>query len=534
MSPAQAAGRRLAVSRILQHPRLNQRGKLIGVWNYVQEREIVDGTQFLIAQPDGQLYVVLGNSNEVIQLPRAGRGGDRWHSYFHSVYGFGEREPEARFVYDSLRSYCIEHGTKVELRRFSAYDRKTRTAYLSNYNGRQWRIDGDTVTRVPVGEDGVFFVDDDPGVTVEPEIANHGILLDRLTDINFAPMGLSGITPEQQRQAFIVWIFALAFPDLMPTKPILLLEGAMGSGKTAAIQLLQLALMGESRAMLLQRNKEDDFGVLLLRSPIALFDNTDSYIEWVPDAVCAYTTAGVWNKRKLYTDDESMVIRPHAFIAIASKNPASFRREDVADRCVILRMERRKSFSGFDALKESIKTDRPRLFGEYLWHLNRIVAVLREQAEAPSVDETHRMADFAALARVIAQVFEWPEGTVDDLMLALQGERDAFINEEDPLLDVLEKWIAYRPRNGVANIGREINITQLATELDTMAQAMAIPWKHTQRTLSQKMRSPHIERKFHVETRSVDSHRMFKLWRHSDAKLEVVEDDNIVALPGVE
>lgn len=516
----------------MQSGKLNQRGKLISVWNYVQEREIIDGTQFLVAQPDGQLYVVIGSSNEVIQLPRSGRGGDRWHAYFHSVYGFGERETEAKFVYDSLRSYCIEHGARVELRRFAAYNRTTKTAYLSNYNGRQWKIDGETIQRVPVGEDGVFFVDDDPGVTVEPNIGNHGILLDRLTDINFAPMGLSGITPEQQRQAFIVWIFALAFPDLMPTKPLLLLEGAMGSGKTAAVQLLQLALMGESRAMVLQRNKEDDFGVLLLRSPIALFDNTDSYIEWVPDAVCAYTTAGVWNKRRLYTDDESMIIRPHAFIAIASKNPASFRREDVADRCVILRMERRKTFASFDKLKESIHEDRPLLFGEYLYWINKIVAVLREETTDAST-ETHRMADFAALARVIARVFEWPEGTVDELMLALQGERDAFINEEDPLVDVLEKWIAYRPRGGVGNVGREINIVQLMTELDTMAQALQIPWKHTQRTLAQKMRSPHIERKFHVETRSVDGHRMFRLWRHSDAKLEVVSDD-VIMLPGVD
>lgn len=517
----------------MNHPKLTQRGKLIGIWNYVLETETVCGTQFLVTQPDGALYVVLGETNEVIPLPRSGRGGDRWHSYFHSVYGYGEREEQARFCYDSLRSHCIEHGTRVELRRFAVYDRRTRTVYLSNYNGRMWKLDGENVERVPVGEDGIFFADDDPGVTVEPEVANHGVLLDRLTNINFAPMGLSGITPEQQRMAFIVWIFALALPDMMPTKPILLLEGAMGSGKTAAVQLLQYALMGESRPMILQRNKEDDFGVLLLRSPIALFDNTDSYIDWVPDAICAYTTAGVWNKRRLYTDDESMVIKPHAFIAIASKNPASFRREDVADRCVILRLERRSEFSSFKALVQGIKDDRPRLFGEYLWYLNRIVAVLREDGDALlSQDETHRMADFAALARVVGRVLDWPEGTVDELMLALQGERDAFINEEDPLLDVLEKWIAYRPRGGVGNVGREVTAVQLATELDTLAQAMQIPWKHTQRTIAQKIRSPHIERVLHVETGNVGGHRTFKMWRHTDARLEVVDGDP--ALPVAE
>ena len=200
---------------------------------------------------------------------------------------------------------------------------------------------------------------------------------------------------------------------------------------------------------------------------------------------------------------------------------------------MILRLERRSEFSSFKALVQNIKDDRPRLFGEYLWYLNRIIAVIREHGDALlSQDETHRMADFAALARVIGRVLDWPEGTVDDLMLALQGERDAFINEEDPLLDVLEKWIAYRPRGGVGNVGREINVTQLATELDTLAQAMQIPWKHTQRTIAQKIRSPHIERVFHVESLSQGGHRAFRLWRHTDAKLEVIDGDP--AIPEVQ
>jgi hypothetical protein len=526
MSPTEAATRRYAVARILQNQRLTPRGRLISCWNYVVGREIEAGTQFLIADPGGQLYTVLGETNEVIQLPRAGRGGDRWHSYFHSVYGFGEREELARFVYDSLRSYVIQHGTKVELRRFSAFNTATKTIYLSGYNGRQWKIDGETIESVPVGEDGVFFADDDNGTTVEPEIGNHGELLERLTSINYAPMGLSGITPHQQQMAFIIWIFALALPDLMPTKPILLLEGTQGSGKSATVQLLQLALMGISQPMILQRNKEDDFGVLLLRSPIAIFDNTDSYIEWVPDAICAYTTAGLWNKRKLYTDDESMVIKPHAFIAIASKNPASFRREDVADRMIIMRLDRRTAFGSFQQLKATMLADRPRLFGEYLFLLNRLVAVLREDGDSLIQDETHRMADFAALARVVGRVFGWDPAEIDGLMLALQGERDAFINEEDPLVDILEKWIAYRVRstNSCPNVGREITAIQLCTELETIALGNQIPWKHTARTIGQKIRSPHIERVFHVETATVANHRTYKFWRHADLRAVDIGD----------
>ena len=498
------------------------------VWNFIITKEIELGTQFLVASGGaGELYAVLGETQAVIRLSASGRGG-AWHHYCHTAYGIGEREAAARFVYDALRAYAFEHGTHVELRRFSAFNTNTRTGYLSAYNGRMWKLDGAAISVETVGEDGVFFADDDGGLPVaDVDIGNHGILLDRLTDINFAPCGLSGITPTQQRMALIVWIFALAFPDLMPTKPILLLEGTQGAGKSASMQLLQLALMGAARPMILSRNKEDDFGVLLLRSPIAVFDNTDSYIEWVPDAICAYTTAGLWNKRKLFTDDESMTIRPHAFIAIASKNPASFRREDVADRCVILRLERRSVFTSFQALKESIATDRPRLLGEYLWYVGQIIEALRAGAGATE-HETHRMADFAALARVVGHVLGWAAQDVSDLMLALQGERDAFINEEDPLIDLLVKWVGYRRRDGRANFGRLITATELHTELGTLAAADQIELKYSARTLAQKIRSPHIERVLHVESSVVGGHKAYKFWRHTDPRLEIVPAEPMI------
>lgn len=862
-----AAEHRLHIHRILNNLLIKTRGRKLNLWNYILTAEIQAGTQFLVTKPEGALYVVLGITNEIISIPRAGRGGDRWFSYFHTTYGISEREDEAKFVYDILRAYIYEHGIKVSLRRFSSYNLVTRTVYMSAYNGRMYKIDGTNITELSVGEDEIFFADDDGGEHVDVDIGDHGLLVERITNLNFAASGLSGITPEQQKMALTIWMFALAFPDLMPTKVLLLLEGAQGSGKclgagtrvilangdtipvelvktgdqligpdgkprnvlstivgngplyrinpvkgdpwicndahiltlknsdtdniediplstfldmkpwrqnrwkqfnvgvddfaiseprpidpyflglwfgdgtkslnengiltgvaiskpdpevlaicknianiwdlkvtttlsynncpthrlistawhsnklldairnivgpsinipkayacaprnerlaflagfldadaeynqgfiitqkredwakaiwwiarslgffstirtrqagykrqdgtefigtywvvgingnldqiptkiprkqakarqqikdatrtgltvepigsgnyygftldgdgrfllgdftvthnTTGIQLLQLTLMGMSRPMILQRNKEDDFGVVLLRSPIALFDNTDSYIDWVPDAVCAYTTSGSWTKRRLYSDDESMVIKPHAFIAIASKNPASFRREDVADRCIILRLERRAEFTALQQLQAEFAVLRPKLMGEYLYLVSRIVEELRLTAERdePMIAEVHRMADFAQLGRAVGRVLGWTAKSLADLMRAIQSEQAAFTNEEDPLIDLLQKWIAYPARSGVRNIGRSMTGLQLHTELENLAQALAISWKHSPRTLAQKIRSPHIEREFHIETEIIGGHRAYKIWRHSDARLKIVDE----------
>ena len=525
VSPVVAAEHRHRVGKILVDPRLTTRGRALALWNYIFRHEITNGTQFL-ATSDGGLYAVLGDSNQVIPLPRAARGGDRWFSYFHTKYGLSEREEHTQALYAVFRHYAMEHGTKVELRRFAAVKPTNFTGYLSSYDGQMYQIESeDEITKVPNGTDGVFFADDDWGCPCEPDIGPHGELLDRLTDLNFAPSGLSGITPAQQKMALVVWLFALGLPDLMPTKPIMLIEGVKGSGKTAAPSLAQLVLMGEDKAMMLQRNKEDDFLVILLRSPIALFDNTDSYIEWVPDAVAAYCTGVGLDKRRLYSDDESVRIKPQAFIAISTRNPASFRRDDVADRCLILRLERRATFMSWRQLKRQMLDARPRLFGEYLWFLGRILRELRTmhaEGEEFGLSETHRMADFAALATIVGRVVGWEPEAVAGMLDAMEHERDAFINEEDPLVDLLQKWATYTPRNGPANLGRLISGVDLHSELNMLAQAGNTVFKESPRSLGQKLRSSHIEQEFHVEMVPVRGQKMYCLRRHGESKLQVV------------
>lgn len=512
----------------MKNPKLKERDRWIALWNFVLVSELEAGTLFLRAVPEGQIYAVLGDTHQVLPLPR--RGGDRWHAYFNSTYGFAEREKVSGFIYDALRAYAFTCGERVELRRFAVFNQDTRTAYLSGYNGHLYKIAGaEQITEEAQGTDGVFFADDDGGVHVEPDIANHGVLLPRLTAPNFTT---SKLTPEQQRMALTIWMFAVAFPDLMPTKPILLLEGLKGSGKTSVVTMLQLVLQGAKRPISLRRDREDDFGVQLLRNPITLLDNQDTYIDWLPDAICAYATGACWEKRKLYTDDESVIIRPQAFIAFTTRNPASFRRDDVIDRCVILRFDRRTTFTRMAKLEREILNDRAQLLGEYLWYLGRIVDVLREGDHEHDADEVYRMADFVSFGRVVGRVVGWSTQAIDDLMQALQAERDAFLIEEDLLVELLNEWLLqrYNPvaarRVGTSsNRGRLVSVFDLVSELEAYAQARALPWKESSRTLDKKLCASHIEAEFRIERLTHNKQRAYRIWRRTDPTLEVVEGE---------
>jgi hypothetical protein len=867
----------MRVGRIMRDDRLDARHKRLAIWHYVLEQELVSGTQFVLAQPGGQMYAVIGASHEVLRVPN--RGGAAWFGYLNETYGLLEHEPWTTAIHDAVRHYIQRKGVKAEMRRFAACDPRTTTGYISNYDGCMYKIDGEAITRVTNGEDGVFFADDDDGhPCANPDIGPHGMLLERLTNPNFAAAGLAGITPELQRKALTIWIFALAFPDLLIDKPILLVEGVMGAGKclgrgtpvlmfdgsvkpvervvdgdlvmgpdskprrvsgttkghgplyrvtpikgdafvcndahvltvvlsghknkrnewinrnkivdaeigefkryqrytalgrdqallfrcpvyfptravsvepylvglwlgdghkdgaaitkndteihayceeiatqhgltirkhvdprngvvtchftsgalggagrnplrtffktcvvdgekripreylinsepvrlnllaglldtdgylgnnyyeitmkdvglrddvlflarslgfaaystikwatiksigfegsyyrvtisghidripcklkrkqakprqqvkdvlrtgfkiepigdgeyfgfqldgdgrfllgdftvthnTSCVTHAQLVLTGAEHPMVLQRNKEDDFGVILTRSPIALFDNTDSFIDWVPDAIAAYATGAKWHKRRLFTDDENLVIKPQSFIAVATRNPASFRRDDVADRCLILRFDRRQSFTDRGTLVNDLLDNRGALFGEYLWFLGQISARIRAEGGLSTRNERFRMASFAALGRVIGRVLGWGTDDVDHVLSALQGERDAFVNEEDPLVELLEQWIGYKSRHAPTNIGRTVNANVLHAELETFAQSKQIQWKDTPRTLVSKLRSTHVERVFRIEQQNVNGQRHFRLWRHTDPRLELVPGDGEVALP---
>jgi hypothetical protein len=67
-----------------------------------------------------------------------------------------------------------------------------------------------------------------------------------------------------------------------------------------------------------------------------------------------------------------------------------------------------------------------------------------------------------------------------------------------------------------------MTILQLTTELESIAQASGIPWKHTHRTLGQKLRSPHIEREFVIEITPIAGHKTFRFWRNTDPRFQMV------------
>lgn len=449
-----------------------------------------------------------------------------FRGYLWDVYGLNANETMTRHVISSLQSAAIAQGLVREVRRFTYFDRNENTLYISAYDGNCYKLTGDDdPVIVPNGHGPAIFIDDDGGEPLrEITCGNNGRLFQKLVgDLQYAPTTAGGMAPEAQKTCLSIWLFILALGDLMPTKPLLLVEGDRGSGKTLALQRISLALHGKYMPLSVPQKEDADFGIKILRSPIAIIDDVNEPVKWLRDALCTYLTGGGWTRRKLYSDTDEVVIRPQSFLAITTNNPTTFRQDQVADRSLIIRLERRQDQNNYmpaGHLFEEIRLWREELFGEWLWWLNEIVAALRRR---PSVAPTkYRMADFAHLAYTIARVLEnpsdgrsppgdWSRRAIDEMLESMENERGALVIEGDPLIDLIDRWLEKS-----SNQGREVRIGELYQELGAIARQMGVEFYRTPKSLAGRIRSAggSLSHYFQITRRTTHNGTLIYTFRH--------------------
>lgn len=441
-----------------------------------------------IRSTDERAWIWSEDKQKILPIDFRHKPFTHWAS---NKYGLLPTDGTARMVVSDLAAHVMKCGDLRTIRRFSYYDKDAHVLYLSRYDGTSYRIDGDKIEVVPNG-DGALFLDDEGGVPTEALIPIlHGgppdlIWKELIDDLHFATSETSGMSADAQKRLLMVWLCATAFPDLIAAKPILLVMGSAGSGKSSTIQRFQRLILGRDRSQIVTQQGEENFGTTILRESIALLDNVDNQVQWLQDALAAYTTSGSWTKRKLYTDDEVVYLQPHAFITIATKNPATFRRDDLADRSILIELARRAGSVGgigLDALLGRVTELRPRLYGEYLWYLNRIVRELKQVRESDDAPIQHRMADFARFAHIAGRVLGFDRGQVEAALGQQVTGRLQLTSDGDVLLEVLDRWLDI-------NNGRQISPGTLYAELNHLALSLHLTFYKNLRTLVDRLRRP--------------------------------------------
>lgn len=475
-----------------------------GLFALIREEEERRGGFFALAD-DGFTYFYNGETRQLTLMGEPARVNLKFVAYLTKNYGLIHSELVTRQVLDLIDAHTRMFGLHPAVKRFAFYNKDAKILYLSAYDGTCFRLNGKSIELIPNGKE-VLFVDDDRGVHVDPDLGEHNgehnlIIRTIIDDLQFAESTAGGLSPEDQKILLAVWTFALPFAEILPAIPVLLLEGSKGAGKSVALKRIQALVLGRVKLQNLTKRDEEAFGVILLRNPITVLENVDSYLDWLPDALAAYVTGGEWTRRKLYTDTEEIVIKPRAFVAVSTRDAVSFKRDDVADRCIVIRLERREDKGGFgleDYLIELVQKSRPQLYGEWLMKVNQIISKLRGQnGDRAEFRTTQRMSDFAVLCGIIGNVLGFSTESVQKALHNMQSEREELVVENDSLIPILEMWL-----ENIQNSDRWISAKELFSELKDVSLMRDTEFKYNKpQSLAKRIKNTNqvLKRKFMLD-----------------------------------
>lgn len=420
-------------------------------------------------------------------------------------YGINATEREFKELLASLQSEAHLRGKQVEIRRLAHYDRVSYRLYVSRFDGNMYRLDGNLVELIPNGSDGVFFFDNPAWHPYEylnepPEGQLDKMLIE---SANFADDGALSVT--EQRLLLKLWLLAVFFSSLHPTKILLLLLGEKGGGKSTSLRRIVILIFGpKAQLYSLEGSKADGFVAAVTSEPLVMFDNVDERISWLPDALARLATGTEFPRRQLYTTNEMVSFKGDCWLGLNARTAKFMEsRDDLPDRTLVLRTKRIESFVGESELLADVAQHRDELWSELMDELQAIVRHLRESRDQSTV--RFRMADFASFALQVGTLWGCRD-VVNSIFAKLEEEQSELIFEDDPICQALELWLANKE-----NCGRLVDSATLQRELSFLAEENRIRWPYKNgRSLGQRLSHvlPNLRQKFevNVETDSARQH----------------------------
>lgn len=377
------------------------------------------------------LYYFSNNLARLLTIESPDKDIDQ-RAWINEWYGINGSESLYRYLHKELEREARVHGAETVVHTFAFYDKEAHKHYLYAGTGKILVTDKNGTTEHTNGHEGILFLNED----MDRDPITIGKPAKALTTLvrfpNFCTT--NQLHPGAARKLLRIYIVSLLFPDLLKTRPLLLLNGPKGSSKTSALRALLRVLLGKSVDVLaVNTTKESrkDVEATLTKRHIAVLDNVDGHIHWLKDLLATAATGATITRRRLYTTNTEVEYPIKAFVAMTSREPDTFTRDDIADRLLIQKVDRRKSFKPEVALLSEIDKLRPAFWAEMLKIIRAVVEALATRKEAEHT--SHRLADWAVLALVVGPAIGIKRQTVEQLLDKMDYEKNDFVIENDPL-----------------------------------------------------------------------------------------------------
>jgi hypothetical protein len=364
---------------------------------------------------------------------------------------------------------------------------RTGAVYLSNGDGAMVRITASKTEIVDNGCDEVLFAAGDtlrPWNLTEPQ--------DPFDECSV----FSKATYTAKHGRDLLKIFAISLPTNPASKPPLCAVGPIGSGKTrlasAVAELYGIPALTNN----VEDFGEDSFWANIDAGGLFTLDNCDTRTKWLPDAVASAATAGCSQRRKKYTDSETITLRARAALCLTTANPTFASDAGLADRLLVLRMNRRTDETSDAKLSQEISDSRDAGLSFICQVLSRALA----DKEPTPGGLNQRHPDFAAFGVRIGRAIGRKDEVVKALKAAEQDKSLLCIETDfvgSALLEYLENNESF---NGTATELRDELITADAELEDKLSvkrlgKRLDMVWPHLQKVFrAEKEKDSHTRK----------------------------------------
>jgi DNA polymerase I-like protein with 3'-5' exonuclease and polymerase domains len=202
----------------------------------------------------------------------------------------------------------------------------------------------------------------------------------------------------QARLLVQVYLVTCLVPDI--PHPIPVISGQKGAAKSTLSRVLRRLVDPAQEELLSLPNDPNELALLLARNYLPAFDNLDGLQPWQSDMLCRASTGGGITKRKLYTDDEEVVLSFRRCVVLNGIQPG-VTRPDLLDRTLPFHLERmapeqRKEEQHFWT---DFEAARPRLVGAMFDALSQAM----RRYPTVRLPALPRMADFCRWGYAVAE-----------------------------------------------------------------------------------------------------------------------------------
>lgn len=380
----------------------------------------------------GQHYYLYAATRKLFSLETS-----LWQSFVYLLSGVNPASTDARFFYADCETAAQHNGEELEVVRVAHWDTEQKTLRVSRFDGRVYRLDGLTIEEESNGDGPVLFDDAMYWQSYKPDFSAKGSVL------NWTMYELPNWEDHREETSLLFrnWWLGTFFTELCPTRPILVIKGEKGSGKTMGLRIVLRSMFGNAVDVAGIPDRADGFTALTSNNHIAVLDNLDEMAKEIRDKIASISTGKLDQLRKLFTTNEMYTIRYRCWLAVTSRTPDTLQREDLVDRVIILpvhRIEDGNRVREAQYLREA-QQKRNQWWGDCLTALNSVVAEIRRNG-LPDRGGL-RMEDWAALgegmSRAAGQVDIWGNG------IKLVKTRQAhFLLEDEVIVQGIETWLS--------------------------------------------------------------------------------------------